>query len=274
MALTALDTGLRPARHDAAAAPKAAASEAAVADLAVRDLRKAFGRQPVLQGVSFAVGAGEAVALIGANGSGKSTLLRCCLRLIEPDAGSVALLGATVGTLDRPALAYLRAQVGFVFQRHNLVPRLCALSNVLHGVQARRAGPRSWFQALARKADREEALHCLDLVGLADQAAKRADTLSGGQSQRVAIARALMQRPRMVFADEPVASLDPAAGEEVMELFVRLMRDEGLTLLFTSHHLRHALDYADRLVALSAGQKVLDRPTKGQSLDALKAVYA
>jgi phosphonate transport system ATP-binding protein len=154
------------------------------------------------------------------------------------------------------------------------VPRLSALSNVLHGVQARRAGPRTWFHPLARRSDREEALHCLDLVGLADQAGKRADTLSGGQSQRVAIARALMQRPRMVFADEPVASLDPAAGEEVMALFVRLMREEGVTLLFTSHHLRHALDYADRLVALNAGVKVLDRPTAGQSLDALKSVYA
>jgi len=277
MALTALDSGVRPLRFDAAASAEAAAPEAvtqtAVTHLAVRDLRKTFGRQPVLKGVSFDVGAGEAVALIGANGSGKSTLLRCCLRLIEPDAGDVALLGEAVGPLGRPALARLRAQVGFVFQRHNLVPRLSALSNVLHGVQARRAGPRTWFQALARKTDREEALHCLDLVGLADQAAKRADTLSGGQSQRVAIARALMQRPRLVFADEPVASLDPAAGEEVMELFVRLMRDEGLTLLFTSHHLRHALDYADRLVALSAGRKVLDRPTAGQSLDALKAVY-
>ncbi|HMA15016.1 MAG: phosphonate ABC transporter ATP-binding protein [Bacteroidota bacterium] len=274
MSLAALDTLQKPARRGAAAPSGAAVAETGAADLAVRDLRKAFGLQAVLKGVSFAVERGEAVALIGANGSGKSTLLRCCLRLIEPDAGTVALLGEPLGGLGRPALARLRAQVGFVFQRHNLVPRLSALSNVLHGVQARRAGPRGWFHPLARREDREEAMHCLDLVGLADQAAKRADTLSGGQSQRVAIARALMQRPRMVFADEPVASLDPAAGEEVMELFVRLMREEGLTLLFTSHHLRHALDYADRLVALSAGEKVLDRPTAGQSLDGLKTVYA
>jgi phosphonate transport system ATP-binding protein len=273
MSLAALDTA-RPAIRGAAVPTGAAAPDTDACDLAVHGLRKAFGLQSVLKGVSFAVKTGEAVALIGANGSGKSTLLRCCLRLIEPDAGEVALLGATVGALRRAELTRLRAQVGFVFQRHNLVPRLSALSNVLHGVQARRAGPRSWLQALARKADREEALHCLDLVGLADQAGKRADTLSGGQSQRVAIARALMQRPRLVFADEPVASLDPAAGEEVMELFVRLMREEGLTLLFTSHHLRHALDYADRLVALSAGVKVLDRPTAGQSLDGLKSVYA
>lgn len=268
MAVAALDTGAAAGR-DAAASREAAATH-----LAVRDLRKSFGHHQVLKGVSFEVGAGEAVALIGANGSGKSTLLRSCLRLIEPDAGNITLLGQDVGPLNRPALSRLRARVGFVFQRHNLVPRLSALSNVLHGVQARRAGPRTWFHPLACRADREEALHCLDLVGLADQAAKRADTLSGGQSQRVAIARALMQRPRMVFADEPVASLDPAAGEEVMALFVRLMREEGVTLLFTSHHLRHALDYADRLVALGAGLKVLDRPSAGQSLDGLKSIYA
>jgi phosphonate transport system ATP-binding protein len=271
MSLAALHATVGPVEHHAAASKEAAAG---ACDLAVRDLRKAFDRLAVLKGVSFELRAGEAVALIGANGSGKSTLLRCCLRLIEPDAGGVTLLGEDVGTLQRPALTRLRARVGFVFQRHNLVPRLSALSNVLHGVQARRAGPRSWFHPLARRADREEALHCLELVGLADQAAKRADTLSGGQSQRVAIARALMQRPRMVFADEPVASLDPAAGEEVMELFVRLMREEGVTLLFTSHHLRHALDYGDRLIALRGGVKLLDAPTAGQSLDALKTVYA
>ena len=271
MAVAALHSTVEPARLGPAASQEAAI---AACDLAVSDLRKAFGQQQVLKGVSFEVAAGEAVALIGANGSGKSTLLRCCLRLVEPDAGGVTLLGEDVGALPRAALTRLRARVGFVFQRHNLVPRLSALSNVLHGVQARRAGPQTWFHAVARKADREEALHCLELVGLADQAGKRADTLSGGQSQRVAIARALMQRPRMVLADEPVASLDPTAGEEVMELFVRLMREEGMTLLFTSHHLRHALDFGDRLIALRDGVKLLDAPTAGQCLDALKTVYA
>jgi len=260
-----------PADAEAAASPEAAA---APCDLAVRGLRKSFGSVEVLKGVSFTVPHGQSVALIGANGSGKSTLLRCCLRLIEPDAGSVALLGQDLAPLRGAGLRRVRADVGFVFQRHNLVPRLSALTNVLHGVQARRGGPRSWFQSLARKADREEALHCLDMVGLADQAAKRADTLSGGQSQRVAIARALMQRPKLVFADEPVASLDPAAGEEIMEVFVRLMRDEGVTLLFTSHHLRHARDFGDHLIALRKGEKVLDAPAAGHSLDSLNAIYA
>lgn len=271
MSVAALYDSVRPDGRQTAASREAAVT---ACELAVRDLRKSFDKLDVLKGVSFQVAAGDSVALLGANGSGKSTLLRCCLRLVEPEAGSVDLLGETVTALPPAALRRLRARVGFVFQRHNLVPRLTALTNVLHGAQARRGGPRTWFQGLARKADREEALHCLDMVGLADQAEKRADTLSGGQSQRVAIARALMQRPRLVFADEPVASLDPAAGEEVMELFVRLMREEGVTLLFTSHHLHHALDFADRLVALQGGRKVLDAATAGESLESLKSIYA
>ncbi len=114
---------------------------------------------------------------------------------------------------------------------------------------------------------------CLERVGLAAQARQRVDSLSGGQSQRVAIARALMQRPAFVIADEPVASLDPSAGEEVMSLFAELMRQDGVTLLFSSHNLLHALHYADRLVALRAGRVAIDAPSRGQDRAALMAVY-
>ncbi|MEQ9332558.1 ATP-binding cassette domain-containing protein [Thalassobaculum sp.] len=244
---------------DMAVAGQPAAVDACV-DLAVRGLTKRFGTRPVLRGVDLAVPRGQAVALIGSNGAGKSTLLRCCLRLIEPDGGEATLLGESVQGLGRGGLRRLRSRIGFVFQRHNLVGRLSALSNVLHGAQARHAGPRYWLQSLAPAAARDEAMHCLDRVGLAELAPLRADRLSGGQSQRVAIARALMQRPAMVVADEPVASLDPAAGEEVMAVFVRLIREEGATLVFTSHNLEHALAHADRVVALKDGAIVLDRP--------------
>jgi phosphonate transport system ATP-binding protein len=244
-------------------------------DLAVRGLSKRFGiGAPVLQDVTLAVARGEAVSLIGANGAGKSTLLRTCLRLIEPDAGSVELLGRDVTALAPAALRRLRAEVGVVFQRHNLVPRLSVLSNVVHGAQAREAGPRTWFQALAPQPIRAEAMHCLELVGLADLARRRADTLSGGESQRAAIARALMQRPRLMLADEPVASLDPSAGEEVMGLFVDLLRRRRMTLLFTSHNLRHALEYADRVVGLRGGRVELDAPASGQDLAGLRDIYA
>ena len=114
---------------------------------------------------------------------------------------------------------------------------------------------------------------CLDMVGLADVAARRADHLSGGQSQRVAIARTLMQRPDLVMADEPAASLDPVAAEEVMSLLSGLMRRQGLTLVFTSHNLRHALDFADRVIGLRHGRIELDGPTASQNVAALETIY-
>ena len=243
------------------------------ADLAVAGLAKRFAATQVLEGVEFTVPAGQAVALIGANGAGKSTLLRCCLRLIEPDAGTIRLLGRDVRTLDAAGLRALRTEIGFVFQKHNLVGRLSALSNVLHGALGRAAFGRAWFQSLAPQDLRAEAMECLERVGLADIATRRADKLSGGQSQRVAIARALMQRPRLMFADEPVASLDPAAGEEVMALFLDLIRRQGLTLLFTSHDLAHAIAFADRVIALRAGRIVLDAPAATLDVAQLRALY-
>jgi phosphonate transport system ATP-binding protein len=261
--------------HAAAGLAAAAAASAAPASgtMAVRGLVKRFGNRAVLDGVDLTVRRGEALALIGANGAGKSTLLRCALRLVEPDEGRLVLLDTDVRALRRAALRRLRARVGFVFQRHNLVPRLSVLTNVLHGAQARRTWPDVWFQSLAPRALREEALDCLNQVGLADLAGRRADRLSAGQSQRVAIARALMQRPDMMFADEPMASLDPAAGEEVMRLFVELVRRRGLTLVFTTHALDHALAYGERVVGLRAGGIALDRPAAGLSGVELRGFY-
>jgi phosphonate transport system ATP-binding protein len=264
-------------RDDMAALPAAgvgASHPAPEGELAVTGLTKAFQpAPPVFAGVSFQVGRGEAVALIGGNGAGKSTLLRCCVRLIEPTSGEISLFGNPIAGYRRQQLRRLRRQVGFVFQHHNLVPRLSALSNVLHGALGHGAGPRCWLHAVAPAARREQAMRCLDRVGLAEFAARRADRLSGGQSQRVAIARALMQQPRLILADEPVASLDPAAGEEVMALLVGLLRDQGVTLVFASHHLQHALRYADRIIGLRAGHVALDAPATQLSLEQLRDLY-
>jgi phosphonate transport system ATP-binding protein len=258
----------------ATARTAAAPSIRGEAELSVYNLSKRFaGGADVLTDVSFRVEKGETVALLGANGAGKSTLLRCCLRLIEPDAGRISVLGSDPCALRPAELRRLRARVGFVFQRHNLVPRLAALSNVMHGALARGGGMRAWCHQLAPRVLRTEAMDCLDRVGLADFAERRADQLSGGQSQRVAVARALMQRAEMLFADEPVASLDPAAGEEVMRLFRELVRSAGLTLVFTTHNLRHALDYADRIVALRAGRVEIDAPAQALDHGALRAFY-
>lgn len=245
--------------------------------LAVTGLCKSYSAQgletPVLNNVTFAVQPGEAVAIVGANGSGKSTALRCSLRLIEPSAGEVRLDGRPITGLKGAELRKARAKVGFVFQKHNLSTRLSVLSNVMHGALARGLGMRAWLHSFAPAEEREKALACLDLVGLADLAGRRADRLSGGQSQRVAVARALMQEPSMLFADEPAASLDPKAGADVMNLFTDLQEKTGLTLVFVSHNLEHALDHADRLIGLKAGDVVLDRPTKGVAREDLSWLY-
>jgi phosphonate transport system ATP-binding protein len=243
-------------------------------DLMVRGVGKSFtAGQPVLEGIEFSIPSGQSVALIGSNGAGKSTLLRCCMHLIEPDQGTVYLFGKPLQAQSEADLRTLRSKVGFVFQKHNLVPRLSALTNVLHGALTR-AGPGcAWFQGVAPRTLREEAMSCLERVGLADKALQRADHLSGGQSQRVAVARALMQRPRFLVADEPAASLDPVSGDEVMGLFASLVQSEGITLLFTSHDLGHALRYADRVIALNHGRVVKDTLSAQTNAPELRALY-
>lgn len=241
-----LEAGIQPARLAAS----------------VRDLVKRFddGRL-VHAGVDLDIAEGSRVAIIGANGTGKSTLVRMLVRLIEPTEGRINLLERDVRALDQKGLKRLRAEVGFVFQKHNLVTRLSALSNVVHGVQSRMSGPRSWAQALAPRHVREEAFACLARVGLLDKANARVDQLSGGQSQRVAVARMLMQRPRLVIADEPDASLDPKAGEEVMALLVSLVVQDGATLIFVSHRMEHAIRYSERIVGLGNGKVAFDKPS-------------
>ena len=226
-----------------------------------------------VRGISLSVSEGEALAVTGANGSGKSTLLRAIVGLSPLVAGEVTVFGKKLNVKRRSSYRKVLSQIGFIFQYHNLVTRLSVLSNVLHGAQSRSYGPRVWFQGLARQADREEALHCLDMVGLADQAGKRADELSGGQAQRVAVARALMQRPKILIADEPAASLDPKAGEEVMALFYTLCKQEGITLLFSSHDLEHTLQYSDRIVGLKKGLLELDDSPENVTIDSMRQFY-
>jgi phosphonate transport system ATP-binding protein len=236
-------------------------------------LTKRFGDKTIFSDVTLTIASSTSVALIGANGTGKSTMLRCLIRLEEPSAGSVAVLGQPVTSLRGRKLAEFRSRVGVVFQRHNLVPRLSALTNVVHGVQGREAGPRTWLQSLARAEVRDEALHCLEQVGLADLARQRADSLSGGQSQRVAIARMLMQRPELVLADEPDASLDPKSGAEIMALLLELARNKGLTLIFVSHRMEHTSRFSDRVVGLGEGRILLDRATRDVDLPELKRFF-
>ena len=244
------------------------------AGLHVAALSKSYtGRGLILNNITFSVREGDAVALIGGNGSGKSTLLRCCLRLVEPDGGRISFLNEEVTSLNRSDLRRFRSRVGLVFQRHNLVPRLSVLTNVIHGAMGRTKGLRRWWQSVAPQEIREEAMDFLDKVGLAHLAGCRADQLSGGESQRVAIARALMQKPAFIMADEPVASLDPKVGREVMELLVELIHREEITLVYVSHDLEHATHYSTHLLALQRGQLVMNGKTAELRDKDLHAIY-
>jgi phosphonate transport system ATP-binding protein len=254
--------------------PKLAERADAEGQISVRDLAVRHGSNPVVfSGVSFHIERGATVALIGANGAGKSTLLKCCLGLMPPANGEVLMSGQPLGGLRTGALRRLRGTIGFVAQKHNLVARLSVLSNVLHGMLAAHPGPGSWLHALASDARRHRAMEALERVGLADLALKRADQLSGGQSQRVAIARALVGGPRFIFADEPAASLDPAAGEEVMQVFVRVARDTRTTLVFTTHNLDHALRHSERVLGLYERRLALDAPARGLEIGGLRDLY-
>ena len=229
----------------------------------------------LFDGIDFSVDEGERVAIIGRNGAGKSTLLRAALGMIPRSKSEGEwLYGEPMHNISGRKRRQLLCQVGFIHQRHNLVPRATALTNVIHGAMVRyHPSFRVWNHALAPAHLGDEAMELLERVGLADRALNRASALSGGQSQRVAIARALMQRPKLVIADEPVASLDPVAGEEVMELFSRLVAEQNSTLIFVSHHLPHAVRYADRILGVRDGRIDLDCAADAKSIEELGNIY-
>ena len=225
-----------------------------------------------VDGIDLEVPAGQMLVLLGLSGSGKSTLLRVLNGLHTPTDGSVEVLGTDVTAASRRELRALRRRVGFVFQQFNLVGRSTCLENVLTGALGRVRGPR--FGVLGYpKAMRAEALTHLDRVGLADRAFQRTDTLSGGQQQRIAIARALMQGPEVMLADEPVASLDPESSAQVMDVLFRICLEDRLTVICSLHQVELALGWANRVVGLRDGQKVLDRETSGLDNETVMQVY-
>lgn len=227
----------------------------------VSDLTKTFdnGRVTALDRVSLTVPEGQMTVIIGLSGSGKSTLLRHLNGMHQPTAGNVKVLGRHVVGMDSRELRALRKDIGFVFQSFNIVGRLSCLENVLSGALGRLRGPRYGVLSYSRSL-RREALDQLERVGLADRAFQRTDTLSGGQQQRVAIARTLMQHPRIVLADEPVASLDPEISGQVMDVLFRSCVEDNITVLCSLHQVDLALGWANRLIGLRDGAVVLDTP--------------
>lgn len=210
-----------------------------------------------LNNISFTVEDGTFLVIIGLSGSGKSTLLRCINRLIEPTAGRVFWNDVDVTSQSPAQLRKTRRQIGMIFQQFNLVKRSSVMTNVLSG----RLGYVSTMKSLLGRwdqADRKRAMDALELVGIADKVNNRADALSGGQQQRVGIARALMQDPKLLLADEPVASLDPATSHSVMKYLELLNRERGVTVICSLHFLSLARAYGTRIIALKDGEIVFD----------------
>lgn len=239
----------------------------------VKNLTKVFATGTIaLNNVSLEIAEGQMVALIGLSGSGKSTLMRHLNGLTVPTSGEIRVLGTDVNIANKPQLRQLRRKVGFIFQQFGLVGRLTAMENVLSGALGSLRGPR-FGVASYNYALRQQAIANLDRVGLADYAFQRADTLSGGQMQRVAIARTLMQKPSLMLADEPVASLDPESSAQVMDIMLRIAKEERLTVLVTLHQVELAMGWADRIIGLRDGVVVLDDEPKKLGTKKVMEVY-
>ena len=207
--------------------------------------------------VSLEVPKGQFVSIIGLSGAGKSTFLRCINRLIEPTSGKVWLGDIEITAANPAELRVIRRRIGMIFQHFNLVRRSSVMTNVLSG----RLGYSATLPSLLHRfgsEDHADARANLERVGLSEKGQQRADTLSGGQQQRVGIARALMQRPELILADEPVASLDPATAHTVLDQLEQMNKRDGMTVLCNLHFLSLARRYADRVIALKAGELVFD----------------
>ena len=225
-----------------------------------------------LDDVNLTIQDGEFVAIIGRSGAGKSTLLRAVNRMHDISKGTLTVNDTNVSGLRGKALRHFRREIGMVFQSFNLVSRTTVIRNVL---SARVPEMPFWRVLLGafRKEDKITALESLDKVGILDKAYIRADQLSGGQQQRVALARTLAQKPKIILADEPVAALDPVTAKQVMEDFVRINKEMGISILLNIHHVELAIEYADSIIGIRAGKIVYDGPSKEVDQTVLDSIY-
>ncbi|MBE9604130.1 phosphonate ABC transporter ATP-binding protein [Acetobacteraceae bacterium H6797] len=244
--------------------------------LEIEGLTRRFGGKTAVDRVSLTIPSGQMVGVIGRSGAGKSTLLRMINRLTEPSEGSIRYDGVEVTALRGKALRDWRTRCAMIFQQFNLVQRLDVLTNVLVGRLNHRAGFMGTMGSLVKRFSAEEramALMALDRLDLADQALQRADTLSGGQQQRVAIARAMMQEPKVILADEPIASLDPRNSKVVMDALRDVNKRDGITVLVNLHHLDTAREYCDRIVAMQAGRVMFDGVPEELTAEKVREIY-
>ena len=240
--------------------------------LVVQNVDKLFGKTKALDNICLSVPRGRLLGVIGRSGAGKSTLLRTINRLGDPSSGTISFEDLNVTRLKGRALMAWRGRCAMIFQQFNLVGRLDVVTNVLLGRLSKCGlGP----SMLARFSDRErvEAILALERLDIAHIALQRADTLSGGQQQRVAIARALMQKPDILLADEPIASLDPRNAQLVMEALRRINREDGITVIANLHTLDTARTYCERIVGMTGGRVVFEGPPSDLTTDVARQLY-
>ena len=225
-----------------------------------------------LEDINLTIEQGEFVAIIGLSGAGKSTLIRTINRMHDITDGTLTVDGVNVMELKGARLRQFRRNIGMIFQSFNLVTRTTVIKNVLTSRVPELPFWRALLGAYPKK-DKLEALEALDKVGILDKAFVRADQLSGGQQQRVALARTLAQNPKIILADEPVASLDPVTAKQVMDDFRRINREMNISVLINIHHVDLALQYADRVIGIKAGEVVYDGPASEVNEAVLAEVY-
>ncbi|WP_298919595.1 phosphonate ABC transporter ATP-binding protein [uncultured Roseobacter sp.] len=225
--------------------------------LEVSDLTKTFGRNTAVNSVSLTVAKPAMIGIIGRSGAGKSTLLRMLNRLSDATSGQISFEGKDITTLKGASVRHWQSQCAMIFQQFNLVPRMDVVSNVLHGTLNRRSTLATLFN-MYPASDVQRAIGILDRLGIAQHSPKRAEALSGGQQQRVAIARALMQDPRIILADEPIASLDPMNAQLVMQSLRRIHEEDGRMIIANLHTLDTARRYCDRILGMRDGRIVFD----------------
>jgi phosphonate transport system ATP-binding protein len=220
-------------------------------------LTKSFGGKIAVQNATISVDKPAMIGIIGRSGAGKSTLLRMINRLTDASSGQIKHEGRDITALRGRDIRAWQSQCAMIFQQFNLVPRLDVVSNVLHGTLNKRSTLSTMFNLFPRE-DITQAIDILDRLGIAEHAAKRAEALSGGQQQRVAIARALMQDPKIILADEPIASLDPMNAQIVMDALRRIHDEDGRMVIANLHTLDTARRYCDRVIGMQAGRIVFD----------------
>ena len=234
--------------------------------ISIENLSKSFGALQVLDDISFRVEKGEFLVILGSSGAGKSTLLRCINGLNDVTAGKVVIAGKEITSKNRKDI---RKKAGFIFQSSNIVGNMSVLKNVMTGT----LGSKHPINIFFSKEDKRAAEEALEVVGLKDKLYERADSLSGGEKQRVAIARVLVQKPEIILADEPVASLDPVTGHGIMELLFNINQSRNTTVVCNLHQLQYAEKYGKRIIGIKEGKICFDKKPEKIIKEDYKNIY-